>query len=60
MVLLRGFLRAEVEYPARYKAAQDWDIGYNDGNIVFDVIDAVVDRVGPVRDVDGVEAITVG
>lgn len=52
--------RAEIEHPARNEAAENGNVGDNDGNIVFNVIDAIVNRVSPVRHVDDVQAVTVG
>ena len=34
--------------PAGDEAAENGDVGYNDGDIVFDVVDAVIDWIGPV------------
>jgi hypothetical protein len=39
----------KIEHPSRDESAQNWDVGNNNGDIVFDMIDAEVDRVGPVR-----------
>jgi hypothetical protein len=41
-------LGLEVEYPTCDEAAQNRNIGYNDGDIVLNMTDAIVNRVGPV------------
>ena len=38
----------EVEDPACYQTAEDGDVCDDDGDVVFNVVDAVVDWVGPV------------
>src|SRR5690242_9938373 len=50
---------AEVEYPSSDEAAQDWNVGHDDSDIVLDVVDTVVNWIGPVRNVESVEPVTV-
>ena len=54
----RGFC-AEVEDPASDKVAENGDVGYNDGDVVFNVVDAVVDRIRPVGLEERVQTVTV-
>lgn len=54
----RGFC-AEVEDPAGDETAENRDVSYNDGDIVFDVVDAVVDWIGPVGLEERVQTVTV-
>jgi hypothetical protein len=39
---------AKIEHPARDQSTEDWNIGHNDSDVVLDVVNAKVDRVGPV------------
>lgn len=56
---MRRRFGAEIEDPAGDETAQDGNVGYDDGHVVFNVADAVVDWVGPVRLEECVEAIAV-
>jgi hypothetical protein len=58
-LLWRGF-GAEVEDPARDETAENGNVGDNDSDVVFNVADAVINGIGPVRVVDGVEPVAVG
>ena len=40
--------RFEVENPAGDETAQNWHVGDDDSDVVFDVVDAIVDWVRPV------------
>jgi hypothetical protein len=51
---------AEIEYPSCDETTKDRNIGHNDSNVIFDMVYAVVDRVSPVRVIDGVKAVAVG
>lgn len=59
LTLDRRRFRLEVEDPSRHQAAQNRDVGDDDGHVVFNVANAVVDRVGPVSLEFGVEAVAV-
>ena len=43
----RGF-SAKVEDPARDEATENRYVGHDDGDVVFNVVDAVVDWIGPI------------
>lgn len=57
--LQRGGFCAEVEDPARNEATKNGDIRNDDGDIVFDVIDAKVDWVRPIRLEQRVQSVAV-
>lgn len=55
-----GSLRFEVKDPARDQAAEDGYVGDDDGDVIFDVIDAVINWVGPVGFEETVDTIAIG
>jgi hypothetical protein len=50
---------SEVEDPSCDETAQDWYVGYDDGHIVLDVVDTVVNWVCPVGVEQCVESVAV-
>ena len=57
--LERCRLCSKIKDPAGDEAAHDGNIGHNDGDVVLDVIDAKIDRVGPIRFEKGEEAVAI-
>jgi hypothetical protein len=45
----RGRLGPKIKHPARDEASEDGYVGDDYGYVVLDVVDAVVDRIRPVR-----------
>ena len=54
-----GRFGSKIEHPARDKSAQDWYVGNDDCNVIFNVIHAVIDWVCPVGMEEAVETIAV-
>lgn len=43
-----GRFGSKIKHPSRHQSPEDGDIGNDDGYVVFNVVDAVVDRVCPI------------
>lgn len=53
-------LGLEIKNPASDETAQNGNIGDDDGNVVLDVIDTVIDGISPVRLLNTVETVAIG
>ena len=59
LTLDRRCLGAKIKHPAGNETAQDRYIGDDDGDVVFDMADAIVNWVRPVRLEEAVETIAI-
>jgi hypothetical protein len=50
---------SKVENPSCNEAAQDWYVGYDDCHAILNMVDTIVDRVGPIGVEQSVEAVAI-